>query len=145
MAKLLVAHVDSAHPRVRYMALHALSQLANDHAPDFQDAWHQSLMPVLVRKTDDPVDRCAAMALTAFVNFAEELDKTLLVGYAPELMQKFVQKLQSTKHRMVQEEAITAVGVIAGVTEEDFSQYYDGVMPLLKQLVMNATGEKEHR
>merc|ERR1719284_1533428 len=37
MAKLLLAHMDHPHPRVRYTALHALGQLANDQAPQFQD------------------------------------------------------------------------------------------------------------
>ena len=77
------------------------------------------------------------MSMSAFVSFGEELDDTLMIGYAPDFMQKLVGKLQSTRHRMVQEEAITSIAVVAGVIEKDFSQYYDGIMPLLKQFVTN--------
>merc|ERR1719188_208350 len=145
MAKLLLAHMDHPHPRVRYTALHALGQLANDQAPQFQDAWHQTVMPVLLQKMDDPIDRVASMAMSAFVSFGEELENALMIQYASGFMNKLVGRLQSSKHRMVQEESITSIAVIAGVIEKDFAQYYDGIMPLLKQLVMNAKGEKENR
>lgn len=145
MAKLLLVSMDHVHPRVRYTALHALGQLSNDQAPQFQDAWHATVMPVLLRKMDDPIDRVASMAMSAFVSFGEELENALMANYARDFMQKLVGRLQSSKHRMVQEECVTSIAVIAGVIEKDFSQYYDGIMPLLKQLVMNATGEKENR
>jgi len=145
MAKLLLAHVDHQHPRVRYTALHAVGQLANDQAPHFQETWHQTVMPLLLKKMDDQVDRVAAMAMSAFVSFGEELDNTLMATYANEFMQKLVARLQTTGHRMVQEESITSIAVIAGVIEKDFSQYYDGIMPMLKQLILNAKGEKENR
>mmetsp|Transcript_72239 Transcript_72239/g.224078 ORF Transcript_72239/g.224078 Transcript_72239/m.224078 type:complete len:1116 (-) Transcript_72239:70-3417(-) len=145
MATLLMQHVEHAHPRVRYTALHAIGQLANDQAPQFQEAWHATVMPLLLKKMDDPVDRVAAMAMSAFVSFGEELDNALMLGYAQGFMQKLVGRLQTTGHRMVQEESITSIAVIAGVMETDFSQYYDGIMPLLKRLVMNAKGAKENR
>merc|ERR1719230_243140 len=68
-----------------------------------------------------------------------------MTGYANELMMKLVSKLQQSKHRGVREEAITSIAVIAGVIEKDFSAYYDQIMPMLKQFVMTATGEKENR
>mmetsp|Transcript_36902 Transcript_36902/g.95239 ORF Transcript_36902/g.95239 Transcript_36902/m.95239 type:complete len:1129 (+) Transcript_36902:187-3573(+) len=145
MTKMLLQHVDHPHPRVRYTALHAIGQLANDQAPTFQESWHQTVMPCLLKKMDDECDRVAAMAMSAFVSFGEELDNSLMAGYAGGFMQKLVAKLQATKHRGVREESITSIGVIAGVIEKDFSQYYDGIMPMLKQFVMHATGEKENR
>jgi len=145
MGKLLVMHVEHPHPRVRYTALHAIGQLANDQAPQFQEEWHTTVMPLLLNKMDDQVDRVSAMAMSAFVSFGEELDNTLMVGYANQFMQKLVGRLQTSTHRMVQEESITSIAVIAGVIEKDFSQYYDGIMPLLKQLVLQAKGEKESR
>lgn len=145
VAKLLLAHVDHAHPRVRYISLHAIGQLANDQAPHFQDTWHTTVMPQLLRKMDDQVDRVAAMAMSAFVSFGEELDKTLMLSYANGFMEKLVTKLRSSQHRMVQEECITSIAVIAGVIENDFSQYYDGMMPMLKNFVMNATDVKQSR
>jgi len=145
MGQLLLQHVDHPHPRVRYMALHALGQLANDQAPHFQESSHQIVMPVLLKKMDDPVDRVAAMAMSAFSAFAEELDTSLMLGYAQNFMEVLVVKLQTTQHRGVREESITSIAVIAGVIEKDFSRYYDGIMPMLKEFVMHATSEKENR
>jgi len=145
MAKLLLQHVEHQHPRVRFMALHAIGQMSNDQKPTFQEAWHSTFMPVFVKMMDDPVNRVSAMALSAFVAFTEPLDTTLMVGYARGFMEKLVAKLQSAQHRGVREECITSIAVIAGVIGKDFSLYYDGIMPLLKQFVMQLTGEKENR
>jgi len=145
MAKLLLSNVEHPHPRVRYTALHGLGQLANDQSPHFQENSHKEVMPILAKMMDDPVDKVAAMAMSAFVSFGEELDNALMAGYARPLMEKLVGKLQTSKHRGVREEAITSIAVIAGVIEKDFSQYYDSIMPMLKQFIMTATGEKENR
>lgn len=145
MAQLLLGNVDHPHPRVRYTALHAIGQLANDQAPHFQEKSHKEVMPVLLAKMDDQVDRVASMAMSAFVSFGEELDTAFMLTYAPLFMDKLVQKLRTSNHRMVKEESITSIAVIAGVIENDFSHYYDSIMPLLKQLIVAATGEKESR
>eukprot|EP00928_Gymnodinium_smaydae_P026158 TRINITY_DN20620_c1_g1_i1.p1 TRINITY_DN20620_c1_g1~~TRINITY_DN20620_c1_g1_i1.p1 ORF type:complete len:1148 (+),score=364.28 TRINITY_DN20620_c1_g1_i1:100-3444(+) len=145
MAKLLLAHLEHPHPRVRFTALLALGQLSNDQAPHFQEASHKTVLPLLMQKMDDPVDRVAAMAMGAFVSFCEEMDKALMMPYAKGFMEKLAAKLQSTQHRGVREESITSIAVVAGVMQKEFSQYYDGMMPVLKQFVMHATGEKESR
>lgn len=145
MAKLLLQHVDHPHPRVRHIALFALGQLAHDQKPHFQETWHATVMPVLLQKFDDPVDRVAEMSMSAFVNFGEELDETLMQGYSSSFMEKLVGRLRTTNHRGVREESITAIAVIAGVMQKGFAQYYDVTMPMLKQVVLKATGEKENR
>jgi len=145
MAEILARHADHAHPRVRFITLHALGQIANDQSPHFQEAWHQTVMPLLLRKMDDPADRVAAMAMSAFVSFGEELDDSLMHGYSQGFMEKLVQRLGTSSHRGVREESITSIAIVAGVIGKEFSQYYDLTMPMLKQLVMHATGEKENR
>lgn len=141
----IINNVNHEHARVRYTALHALGQMANDQAPDFQETHYQEILPILLAKFDDPVDRVAAMAMSAFVSFGEELDNTLMLEYAPGFMEKLVNKLVATSHRGVREESITSIAVIAGVIEKDFITYYDKMMPLLKNLVVNSTGDKEKR
>lgn len=102
------------------------------------------LMPLLMTCMDDAVDRVAAMAMSAFVSFAEELNE-VLGNYAGAFMEKFLSRLTNSNHRGVQEESITAIAVIAGCTGDDFKQYYAGTMPLLKKLIMSCTGEKQQR
>lgn len=144
MWQLAAQHMEHAHPRVRYASLHMLGQMANDQAPHFQEASYKTLMPMFLAKMDDPVDRVAAMSMSAFVSFGEELDNSLMADYAHGFMEKLVTKLSSS-NRLVKEEAITSIAVIAGVIEKDFSRYYSGIMPLLKQFVLHATGEKENK
>jgi len=144
MAKLLMQHTVHPHPRVRYTALHAIGQLANDQAPQFQEACHAELMPILMTCMDDQVDRVAAMSMSAFVSFAEELNE-VFGTYAPKFLEKFLERLTTASHRGIQEESITAIAVIAGCIGNDFKQYYDKTMPLLKQLIMSCTGEKQQR
>jgi len=144
MTKLLMAHADHPHPRVRYISLLAIGQLANDQE-GVQEAWYKSLMPMFLAKMDDGVDRVAAMAMSAFVSFGENLDNALMIGYAEQFMQKLVMKLSASKHRGVLEESITCIAIIAVVIEKDFSRYYDSIMPMLKQFLAQATGPKENR
>lgn len=147
MAKLLINHLKHPHPRIRYTSLHAIGQLANDQAPQFQEEFHQTVMPLLLEASDDQVDRVAAMAMSAFVSFAEEIASETMTHYkyAQPFMEKFMTRLQSTAHRGIQEESITAIAVIAGVLAEDFKVYYDGTMPKLKQLIISCTDEKTSR
>lgn len=145
MVNLVLHHLEHPHPRVRYGALHALGQMANDQAPHLQDACYKVIMPVLINKMDDQVDRVASMAMSAFISFGEPLDNSLMLGYAQVLMEKLVKKLQATQHRGVREESITSIAVIAGVMGKDFSDYYDVIMPMLKQFVVHATSERENR
>merc|ERR1719252_364570 len=83
--------------------------------------------------------------MSAFVSFGEELDNTIMISYSPSLMEKLGNRLNTSRHRGVREEAITSIAVIAGVLQKEFTQYYDQVMPMLKHFVLNATGEKENR
>mmetsp|Transcript_24483 Transcript_24483/g.70279 ORF Transcript_24483/g.70279 Transcript_24483/m.70279 type:complete len:1125 (+) Transcript_24483:112-3486(+) len=145
MAQVCLGHLQHPHARVRFMALLALGQLANDQAPHFQESNHRTVMPTLLSMMDDSVDRVAAMAMSAFTSFGESLDNSLMAQYAQTFMEKLCVKLQTTQHRGVREEAITCIAVIAGVVERDFSRYYDDIMPVLKHFVMNAKGEKENR
>jgi hypothetical protein len=143
--QILLPLTDDQHPRVRYMALFALGQLSNDHPGDFQEIAHKDMMPQLQKKMDDPVDRVAAMAMSSFVSFGEELDDTVMRVHSKGLMDKLATRLNTSRHRGVREEAITSIAVIAGVLQKDFTEYYDQVMPMLKHFVLNATGEKENR
>jgi len=138
--------VDHEHPRVRYTALHSLGQLANDQSPDFQDKTHQVVMPLLFKKMNDPVDRVASMAMSAFVSFGEELDGSLLSDYVKDAME-ILQRLLSTKdHRMVVEEAVTSIAVIAAsIGGDKFMHYYDQIMPFLKNIVITKTDDQFKR
>eukprot|EP00397_Hematodinium_sp_SG-2012_P000233 GEMP01000233.1.p2 GENE.GEMP01000233.1~~GEMP01000233.1.p2 ORF type:complete len:1094 (-),score=272.50 GEMP01000233.1:699-3980(-) len=140
MAMLLAQYTEHPHVRVRYGAWHALSQMASDQQPRFQEEWHERLMPLLVRAMDDSENRVQQIALSFFAGFGEALDNTHMELYASGMMKKLVSKIQEVNpHRGVREEAVTSIAVIAGVVEKDFGQYYDGVMPMLQNFIANST------
>lgn len=56
---------------------------------------------------------------------------------------KLLMLLQQGK-RMVQEGALTALASVADCSQEEFVRYYDSVMPLLSNIMINAQ-QKEHR
>lgn len=56
---------------------------------------------------------------------------------------KLLMLLQQGK-RMVQEGALTALASVADCSQEEFVRYYDSVMPLLSNIMLNAQ-QKEHR
>ncbi|CAK0884201.1 unnamed protein product [Prorocentrum cordatum] len=142
IARLLVSLLSDGHPRVRFAALHAIGQTAADHTPYLQETHHELIMPALSRLMDDPVVKVAAHSCAAFLNFAEDLGKTELLPYVPQLMAKLCPKIISPA-RVAKEQAITAVAVIAGVIEEDFVPYYRQVMEVLKQVMLTATAREE--
>lgn len=139
---LLVALLRDEHPRVRYAALHAIGQTSTDHSPYLQDNHNELVLPALSRLMTDPVVRVASHACAAFVNFAEDLDKELLLPYVPDLMAKLCEKMVSPAI-VAREQAITAVAVIAGVIETHFVPYYHSVVPVLKQIVLTASKKEE--
>jgi len=145
MAILLGRHTEHPHMRVRYAAWQALSQMATDQQPQFQERWHEQLMKILGQSIDDPVNRVQQIALSFFVAFGEALDNTNMELYAKPMMAKLVEKVQNQRHRGVREEAVTSIAVIAGVIEKDFSAYYEHIMPILRQLFEQCTSEKESR
>jgi len=145
MAVLLGRHTEHPHMRVRYAAWQALTQMATDQQPQFQERWHEPLMKILGQSIDDPVNRVQQIALSFFVAFGEALDNTVMELYAKPMMAKLVEKVQHQSHRGVREEAVTSIAVIAGVIETDFVAYYDHIMPLLNQLFESCTSEKESR
>lgn len=145
MVKMLVNHFDHEHPRVRYAALHGLGQCANDQSPHIQEKFHSTVIPALLKKFDDPIERVASMAMSGFVSFAEELDTNLITPYNTAVMDILVKKLQTSQHRMVQEESITSIAVLATKLEKDFGKYYDSVMPMMHQVVAASTDKKQSR
>jgi hypothetical protein len=143
VVELLLSQTNDAHPRVRYAALHALGQSSTDCAPHIQEAWHEQILPALTKAIDDPILRVGSHACAAFVNFAEECDVDVLLPHMDVLMEKLFRRLAANNVRQVRENAITAIAVIAGVTERSFVKFYPHVMPLLKDVVVRAVTKEE--
>lgn len=140
--QLLVALLRDEHPRVRHAALHAIGQTSTDHAPYVQETHNDLVLPALSQSMDDQVVRVASHACAAFINFAEDLEMEALLPHMPDLMAKLLRAMVSP-HLLARQQAITAVAVIAAVTKQFFVEYYQSVVPVLKQTIVTATSKEE--
>lgn len=141
---LLVSLVNDAHPRVRYAALHAIGQTSTDQSPYIQETHSELILPLLGRVMEDAVPRVAGHAAAAFVNFAGDLEKETLLPHVPEFMAK-LGRLMILPARVAQEQAITAIAVVAGVIGASFVPYYKELAPVLKQIVVTKTRMDERK
>lgn len=137
------SQMKHAHARVRYTAFQAMGQIAMDHEPYAQETHHETVLPLIVQGVDDENPRVAAQAIDAFVKFGEELAQEDLEPFLEALMTKLFQRLQSGQSRTMSENCLQGIAVIGEVAEELFEPYYPTVMPILKEIVMRAKGEKE--
>ncbi|XP_065887453.1 importin-5-like isoform X2 [Dysidea avara] len=159
MREMLEAVVDTIlpfcqdqHHRVRFAACNAIGQLANDFAPTLQRKFHAKVVPALfVAMGDFPNPRVQAHAGAAMVNFMELCPKNILTQYTDLLVSKLeeilavkLKELVEKGTKLVLEQMVTTVATIADTLEEQFLQYYDRFMPLLKYLMANAV-QKENR
>uniref|UniRef100_A0ACD5WAS2 Uncharacterized protein n=1 Tax=Avena sativa TaxID=4498 RepID=A0ACD5WAS2_AVESA len=127
------------HPRVRWAAINAVGQLSTDLGPELQNQLHHVVLPALASAMDDSENpRVQAHAASAILNFSENCRPDILTPYLDVIVSKLLVLLQSGS-QMVQEGALTALASAADSSQEHFQKYYDGVMPYLKAILMNAT------
>lgn len=144
IVKTILVFTKDPHPRVRWAACNTIGQMSTDFGPEFQQAFHNSVLPSLVAVMDDRNNpRVQSHAAAAIINFCEHCTADLLQPYLDELLQKLVFLLQSGK-KIVQEQAVTAIAAVADCAEENFNKYYDTFIPYLKSLLAHAT-DKEYR
>ncbi|CRG93008.1 karyopherin beta, putative [Plasmodium gallinaceum] len=141
--KMLLQVLTDQDVRVRYAACQAIGQISLDHQPYVQKEFYSEILPALINTMNDVHLRVQSHATAAFVNYAEELEKTALLPYSDIIIDILLQKLNSSNYLLVREQAVTAIAVIAGVIEEDFLKYYSTVVPMMKDIIQKAVSEEE--
>ena len=53
MMPVVLNHLQHENPKIRYAALHCLGQLADDMPNEFQNGFHEQVMPALIQSLDD--------------------------------------------------------------------------------------------
>ena len=74
---MVIKFFQDPHPRVRYAAINCLGQMASDFSPDFQNEFHQILMPALTAVMDDPSPQVQGHGASCVINFAEGLPRAI--------------------------------------------------------------------
>lgn len=143
----VLRYASDAHPRVRYAACNALGQMSTDFAPVFQNKFHDRVIPALLMLLDDVANpQIQAHAGAALVNFSEDCPKHILLSYLAPIMTK-LQEILNSKFKellaqgtkLVLEQVVTTIASVADTSEEQFTRYYDELMPALKYIITNAT------
>ncbi|KAF9129600.1 hypothetical protein BGW39_004001 [Mortierella sp. 14UC] len=123
---MVLPFLRDPHPRVRYAACNAIGQMSTDFAGPMQKNHHALVLTNLIPVMDDaPFPRVRAHAAAALVNFCEA-------------------SLLNTGTTYVQEQAITTIATVADSAEDRFVKYYSSIMPLLINVLRQATN-KEYR
>ncbi|KAI5715171.1 hypothetical protein M8J77_011666 [Diaphorina citri] len=138
----------------------ALGQMSTDFAPVFQNKYHNKVIPgLLMNKYHDKVipgllmllddvenPQIQAHAGAALVNFSEDCPKHILLSYLNGIMEKLKEILNSKFKellakgtKLVLEQVVTTIASVADTSEEQFTRYYDELMPALKYIITNAT------
>ncbi|KAG0747446.1 hypothetical protein G6F57_000579 [Rhizopus arrhizus] len=140
---MILPSFKDVHPRVRYAACNAIGQMSTDFAPFLQENFHQIVVSALLPLMEDPQPRVQAHAAAAMVNFCEEAEKHILEPYLDAIFERLLVLLRTSK-RYVQEQAITTIATVADSAEERFMKYHNVIMPLLLDVLRQAT-DKEYR
>jgi hypothetical protein len=99
---------------------------------------HALLMPALVGRFEDPSQRVQAHAAAALINFCEDISADDLAPYLNGLLQALFSRLRDG-NRMVQEQVITAIAMVADSSKDQFLQFYDHFVPVLLHFVTTLT------
>ncbi|KAF9969006.1 hypothetical protein BGZ65_012375, partial [Modicella reniformis] len=141
---MVLPFLRDPHPRVRYAACNAIGQMSTDFAGPMQKNHHAVVLTNLIPVMDDaPFPRVRAHAAAALVNFCEAVEKGILEPYLDGIFDRLL-SLLNTGTTYVQEQAITTIATVADSAEDRFVKYYSSIMPLLVNVLRQATN-KEYR
>jgi hypothetical protein len=81
MIPVVIQHLQHPVPKIRYAALHCIGQIADDMSEEFQENFHESVLPALLTMLGDSVPRVQAHACAALTNFLEGTDENIAAQY----------------------------------------------------------------
>ena len=94
-----------------------------------------------VQKSNSHFRRVQAHGAAALVNFCEHATPDTIGPYLDTIFSKLTVLLQ-TQRTYLQEQAITSLATVADAAGERFAQYYNGVMPVLLNILHSATAKE---
>jgi len=140
---VIVNHLTHPHPRVRYGAVHCISQWACEFRPHMQESNHSILFPALIPSLiDSNYPRLQSHTAMALMHLCDELDESIMTIYAAQLLECLLTLLTSSSTSMVQEQVMSTIAAIATSAPTIFQShnYYERVMALMKHVITEAKG-----
>ncbi|KAG0331637.1 hypothetical protein BG000_010719 [Podila horticola] len=139
---MVLPYLTDSHARVRFSACNAVGQLSTDFAGILQKNHHSLVLKHLIPVMDNvQFPRVRAHAAAALVNFCEAVDKATLEPYLDSIFERLLSLLDSGTI-FIQEQAITTIATVADSAEERFVKYYSSIMPLLINVLQQATSSE---
>ncbi|KAI9345625.1 armadillo-type protein [Obelidium mucronatum] len=139
---LVIPYLRDPHPRVRFAACNCVGQMCTDFAPTFQSEYNDIILSNLVPLMDDSANpRVQSHSAAALVNFMEDADKFKITPVLEEIVRRLVGLLNVEK-TYVQEQAITTIATVADCAGKNFVNYYPAIMPVLMNILQNATDKR---
>lgn len=149
----ILNYLADPHPRVRHAACNAIGQMATDFQPEFENKFHEQVIPALCRLLVDFSNiRVQAHSACAMINFFEECPQEILARYLDPITEHIEMALsrymseglpkEDTKLFVI-ENIIVALSSVADSSAESFIKYYEKFMPCLKFIIKTTTGATE--
>lgn len=138
---MVLPSLSDVHPRVRWAGCNAIGQMCTDFAGDVQEKFTQEVLNALTPALDSPEARVAAHAAAAFVNFCEVSEQVNIEPYLDPVLERLLGLLQRPQ-KYVQEQAVTTIATVADAAEKKFIKYYETIMPLLLNVLRDASSEE---
>lgn len=126
-------------------------QLCTDLEEIIQAQHHEAIFGALLPTLGASESRVHAHAAAAIINVCEGVAHDSLLPYLDALVSALLRLLEPQVGRdgqvksYVQEQAVTTLAMVADASEGDFGRHYANIMPLLMNVLRNATGGGEHR
>ncbi|KAM3283375.1 importin-5 [Capsicum chacoense] len=141
LVETIVKLISDNHPRVRWAAIHTTGQLSMHMSPQFQEQYHQQVLPALIAVLDDHDNpRLQTRATSMILAFSHNCSADILRPYLNNIVSKLVVFLQSGM-TMMKEAALATLGSLAITSQEDAAYIYGSVMPYLKVILLTATDD----
>ena len=97
---------------------------------DFQENYHETVLPALVTMLKDPVPRVQAHACAALTNFLEGTSEEVAQHYIAQSL-PLLSDLITNGISIIKENAVTALASFAEATKEKFQPYFNDCLQFL--------------
>lgn len=127
-----------SHPKVRFAVMHALGQISDDMHPEFQERFHEQVLPVMQKSLKDGVQRVVAHTLAAMTNFIEGSKKAHVSGKIKDILIPCLDFLKEGIS-LVKENAMSTIAALAEAANFEFTEFWKPTAEVVFSILQNST------
>jgi importin-5 len=134
----ILNYAYDSHPKVRYAFLHAIGQIADDMHPDFQERFHEQVIPLLLKTLNDSVPRVVAHAFAALTNFLEGCKRPHIINRIKEILEPSLYAIRNCIS-IIKENAMSTISALAEAANNELKSYWEETAGIVFEILKNAT------